>query len=299
MIKLRHIEIFYATMIQGSVSGAARMLNLTQPAATRLLQHAEHSWGFPLFERIKNKLIPTQEARQLFPEVEKTYQQLSVIHGRVKRLKQQNQTQIRVASTHTLTHSMMPNVVAHLKEAFPQATPEVYTARSHVIVQQMLEGEIDLAMLYMAIDHPRLIKVNTIENPLYSVYPESWDIPQGTMQQQLQTLTERPMVFFPSNDPVGHVITTWFNSLDLEIRPSVSVHNLQAGLGMVERGLGWSILDHALLYGSGLSFKNTRILSLPEAPSLHIHIIRPTDRPLTPLVERCIEGMNTWLSQHF
>ena len=39
-MKLKHLEIFHAVMLTGTISGAARLLHLTQPAATQALQLA-------------------------------------------------------------------------------------------------------------------------------------------------------------------------------------------------------------------------------------------------------------------
>ena len=50
-MRLRHIEVFNAVMLTGSVSAAARMINVTQPAVSRTLQHAELQLGFALFQR--------------------------------------------------------------------------------------------------------------------------------------------------------------------------------------------------------------------------------------------------------
>ncbi|MFM9901533.1 MAG: LysR family transcriptional regulator, partial [Polaromonas sp.] len=52
-MRLRHIEVFNAVMLTGSVSGAARLVNVTQPAVSRTLQHAELQLGFALFQRRK------------------------------------------------------------------------------------------------------------------------------------------------------------------------------------------------------------------------------------------------------
>ena len=44
-MRLKHIEVFNAVMLTGSVSGAARLLHVTQPAVTQTLQHAELQLG--------------------------------------------------------------------------------------------------------------------------------------------------------------------------------------------------------------------------------------------------------------
>ena len=78
-MRLRHIEVFNAVMLTGSVSEAARLINVTQPAVSRTLQHAEIQLGFPLFQRAKGRLTPTTEALTLFPHIERLFAQLDEV----------------------------------------------------------------------------------------------------------------------------------------------------------------------------------------------------------------------------
>ena len=48
-MNLRHIEVFHAVYVNGSVSGAARALNVSQPSVSKMLRHAESLLGFQLF----------------------------------------------------------------------------------------------------------------------------------------------------------------------------------------------------------------------------------------------------------
>jgi len=78
-MRLRHIEVFNAVMQTGSVSAAARLINVTQPAVSRTLQHAELQMGFALFQRARGRLTPTNEALALFPHIEKLFEQLDEV----------------------------------------------------------------------------------------------------------------------------------------------------------------------------------------------------------------------------
>lgn len=49
-MRIRHIEIFNAVYTHGSMSAAARALNVSQPAVSQILRHAEDQIGFKLFE---------------------------------------------------------------------------------------------------------------------------------------------------------------------------------------------------------------------------------------------------------
>ena len=68
-MNLRHIEIFHAVYVNGSVSAAARALNVSQPSVSKMLRHAESLLGFQLFQRTNGGLVPTQDAHTLFTEV--------------------------------------------------------------------------------------------------------------------------------------------------------------------------------------------------------------------------------------
>lgn len=57
-MRLRQIEVFRAVMLVGTVSEAARMLNVSQPVVTRVLQHTELQLGFRLFDRTRAACSP-------------------------------------------------------------------------------------------------------------------------------------------------------------------------------------------------------------------------------------------------
>ena len=78
-MKLKHIEVFNAVMLTGSVSAAARLLHVTQPAITQTLQHAELQLGYALFTRQRNRLVATHEAQTLYPEIQRLMSQLEAV----------------------------------------------------------------------------------------------------------------------------------------------------------------------------------------------------------------------------
>jgi DNA-binding transcriptional LysR family regulator len=69
-MNLRQMEVFRAVMLTGSVSAAAELLHVSQPAVSKVLAHAQRQSGLLLFERIKGRLAATPEAQALYAEVE-------------------------------------------------------------------------------------------------------------------------------------------------------------------------------------------------------------------------------------
>ncbi|MET5019937.1 LysR family transcriptional regulator, partial [Burkholderia pseudomallei] len=60
-LNLRPIEVFRAIMLTGSISGAAKLLHVSQQAVSRLISYAEQRLGLAQFESIKGRLYPTPE----------------------------------------------------------------------------------------------------------------------------------------------------------------------------------------------------------------------------------------------
>ena len=72
----RLLECFHATMAVGTVTGAAEILNTSQPAVSRSLKQLEDAVKMSLFNRSGNRVIPTQEAYLLFEEVDKSFRSI-------------------------------------------------------------------------------------------------------------------------------------------------------------------------------------------------------------------------------
>ena len=59
MINVRHLGVFRAVAKTGSVSAAARVLHVSQPAVTKTLHLLEEELQMQLFQRIKGRLLIT------------------------------------------------------------------------------------------------------------------------------------------------------------------------------------------------------------------------------------------------
>ncbi len=68
-VRIRQLRVFRAVMNTGSVTMAARILNVTQPAASRLLASLEEDLGFKLFYRTGGRLVPSVEGRSFYRQI--------------------------------------------------------------------------------------------------------------------------------------------------------------------------------------------------------------------------------------
>jgi DNA-binding transcriptional LysR family regulator len=69
-MNIRHLRAVAAIVRSGSVTKAARLVNLTQPAVTQGVAKLEQQLGLPLFERGSGRMVPTEAGRMLAARAE-------------------------------------------------------------------------------------------------------------------------------------------------------------------------------------------------------------------------------------
>jgi DNA-binding transcriptional LysR family regulator len=73
MMTLRQIEVIRAVMIAGTITGAAKLLNVSAPGISRLVKYTERSLGVRFFMRQNGRYFPTQDAEMIFEQFNAIY----------------------------------------------------------------------------------------------------------------------------------------------------------------------------------------------------------------------------------
>ena len=108
LIHLRYIEMFQAILQAGTLTDAACLVNISQPAATKLLQQAERRLGFPLFVRVKGQWQLTSESELLKPQIGRIFDELRDLQRLISNIGRAEKQILRVVSTPTLANAIIP-----------------------------------------------------------------------------------------------------------------------------------------------------------------------------------------------
>src|SRR5204863_5545675 len=125
-IYIRQVEAFRAVISLGSMSKAAELLGISQPAVSRLIADFQESAGFQLFKRKRNSAEPTPDARQLFEQVEKIFHGLEELNGEIDAIKNMQTGRIVIAATSSYATGMLPEIVAEFKKIHPGIAIALY-----------------------------------------------------------------------------------------------------------------------------------------------------------------------------
>lgn len=239
-MRLRHIETLHAVMVTGTISGAARLLNVTQPAATQALQHAELQLGYKLFRRVKNRLVPTQEALALSSEVDKLFVQLESVRRLSSSLGRDSSAELRILIAPSLTGHLLPMALRRFRRRYKQTPISVRTEHSRDIAQAIALREADVGIVYGSHPHPAIQETGVAVGRLVCVR-ERMKTQRSTIR--LAELADQPVIRLHHKDPLGFVLADAASRLGIEFAGGITVQTYQTALSLAEHGFGPALID--------------------------------------------------------
>lgn len=248
LFNLRQIEVFRAIMLTGSISDAAKLLNVSQPAISRLLSYTESRIGLVLFERIKGRLYPTPEARTLFAEVDAVYQRVQRVNEVTRDLVEKRQGTLRLAVIPSLGQTLIPMAVAKFREQFPDVKVSIETLISAEVAQSLLTQQAEVGVVTSAASHPSLYAKPIYENHLVAVLPATHPLANRT-EVHTRDLLGLDLIGYGSETPLGRLVGQMFSSVGGTPRLAVEVRFTHMACAMVQAGAGVAIADELAVIG--------------------------------------------------
>lgn len=144
---LDHLRLFVQVVDGGSVSAAAKLAHLTQPAATRNLQKLQEQLGVELFERQGRGLALTAAGRALVPLARGLLRQASDAAQEVTRVAQCGWFDLRLGTIDSIACYLLPQLVEPLQGAFAGLQLKVRTGRSAALLHLVETGQLDAAIV--------------------------------------------------------------------------------------------------------------------------------------------------------
>lgn len=252
-MRLRHIEIFQAILQTGSVTGAASLLNISQPAASKALQHAESQLGFSLFTRVRGKLEPTAEARILEGATIRVFEDLQAVRRLALNLRTQEDQPLRIMTTPTLAHTLLPVIIPAWRKKYPSSPCELSTHHTRELVESLLLHEADIGFSLQDPKHPGL-RVKPLAQTRMVVIARHgyWSHDALRRSLSMAELSDVSLIGLDSRDALGGLLTHHLSEASAAPNIDISVQTYHLARSLVEAGLGLAIVDPFTAYsGTG------------------------------------------------
>lgn len=260
-IPLRQIEIFKALIENGTVSRAADVLYVSQPAASKLLKQIEEDNGLKLFDRHKGRLTPTSQGLRLYDEISRIFAGVHQVESAIESIRREDQSQLVIG----IIPAFAGTVIQRATMGFLKRNPNVYCSfvslGAQWISDRVLARTLDVGITSSKIDHPYLVTRSLLEHPLLCIMPVGHPLAKVKVVRP-EHLKGVPFVSFKADSHTGQKVVNLFQKHN--ISPDI-VLTADASLTVCEfvaAGLGISLVHP--LYIAGME---ERLMVRPFEPA--------------------------------
>lgn len=142
---------------------AAERCHVTQPALSQQIRQLEDQWGARLFERRGRSVVPTPIGLEMLAQTERILREMDRLHDLARGRSDVPGHAVRFGIIPTIAPYLLPDVYPALRQNLPDTEFQVSENRTDILLAQLEEGIIDLALI--ATDPPEQARL-TVE-PLF------------------------------------------------------------------------------------------------------------------------------------
>lgn len=261
-MRLRQLEAFRAIMLCQTVTRAAEMLFISQPAVTRLLADLEESVGFSLFERSRGRLHPTPEAQLLYREVDRSLVGVERIARTAHAIKTQQSGTLQVMAPPSIALSFMPRAIAHFLKDRSDVEILLGVYDSRTIVDMVIGQRCDVGIVNLSISHTGTHGDNLLSTAHVCAVPLDHRLASHDRLIPSDLEGER-FILQPNLSPTRLLIDAMFASHGVKYKRAQVESQVSATIcSLVAAGVGVSLVDAI----TAMEYKGGDLLFIPFEP---------------------------------
>jgi DNA-binding transcriptional LysR family regulator len=263
MVNLEWYRSFVAIYRSSTVSGAAQVLHLTQPAVSQHLAALESALGQQLFQRLPRKMLPTAEGQSLYTQVIAAIEQLEAIADR----------SLPVNTPQILRLGTPPEFFADrlLPQLSRNTQYRIKFGLAPDLIEQLLSGKLDAVIATQKIAKFELEYQLIAEENFWLVAPPNALMPidpkiaTGDLATLEQWLKKQPLIAYSEELPIIRRFWRLVFGRRLDIAPTLVLPDLRMIRDSIVAGLGFSVLPDYLCKDLVTAQKLTLLLQ-PSTP---------------------------------
>lgn len=246
-MEIKQLSAVVAVAETRSVTRAAELLHVVQPAVTRQIRLLEEELGVQLFERSRHGMLPTVAGEAMIAHARRVLQEIERAKAEIRPRALGIGGLVTVGFLASTTDLLVAPMLERLKEEYPGVRLRIRSGFSGDLQAALDRGEIDVALLYESQSAPVMNIQKLLTEQIWAVGPAGCGLSD---MESVETgrLARHPLVL-PSP---GQGLRTLLNELcarqDTEILPAVETDSMAVQKRLVSGSGYWTVLPAGCLH---------------------------------------------------
>jgi DNA-binding transcriptional LysR family regulator len=267
-LNLRQLEAFKAVIETGTVSQAAEVLNVSQPAVSKLIANFERAVEFDVFDRAHGRLTPTPEATMLYNVVERAFISVAQIGQSAIDIRERRHGRLTVGVMPALSIGFIQGVATEFLVGRPGVTLTLHARSSAKVIESLAGQQLNLGIIAAGLDHAgveteffcRVVAVCVLPSD-HRLANKDLIVPGDLEGENFISLTMLDRIRARIDHPFEEAGVRRILRIDTPMAASACA--------FVAKGAGVAIVDPF----SALEFQDRRIVVKPFEPAIHLDFV--------------------------
>jgi len=247
-MELRHLRYFTTAVCEGSVTKAAKRLNIAQPPLSRQIRQLEEEVGVLLLEPGSRPLRTTDAGRFFFEHALSILDRTEALQMMTRRVGHIERDRFGIGFVGSILYGPLPGMLRRFQTTYPSIRIEMQELTSVQQVTALKDGSIDVGFGRLHVEDAMIQREVLIEEPLVVALPIGHSLLDRAEPLSLAALISEPLIVYPVTPRPSYADQVLSILRQRGLKPALTreVRELQTALGLVAAGVGLSIVPDAV-----------------------------------------------------
>jgi LysR family nitrogen assimilation transcriptional regulator len=248
MFDLKQLQLFTAVAEFGSFSRAAVALSVSQPVISRQIKALEEELGVSLLYRNGRGIVLTEAGKLLENYASAILEQASRAKTELAALRSNPRGTIVIGMPPSVGVVLTAPLVRSFRGAFPQISMRVMEGFSGHLLEWLVMGKIDVAVLYNAPRMNNLLAEPLLREELFLLGARDDQSPLGEGPVEASVLAKLPMILPARPHGLRLLLDQVLGEANIEPQIALEIDAMPSTLRLVESGIGYTILSYSSVH---------------------------------------------------
>lgn len=241
-MNLNQLRIFAAAAAEGSVSGAARALRVSQPAISKQLGELESALGVRLFDRLARGVRLTEAGRLLDTHARRIFQSEAQAEAEMRAFVGMTQGRLSIGASTTIGSYLVPGLFGAFRQAHPEIALSLEIGNTATVQAAVRDNAVDFGMIEGLVDgdefevevfaHDEVILIASREHPIHDGQPLT-----------VHDLAQTPLLMRERGSGTRDVVEAALAAQKVQVEPLMRLGSTEALKSAVAAGLGVALVS--------------------------------------------------------
>lgn len=296
-MNLNQLKIFYMAAKHGSLSAAADVLCITQPAVTKGIQRLQEHYDIRLFNRFGKKMALTDAGEALYGIAESIFEMEHQAEESLRDFQQRKKGFIRILSSESFGSYYLPFIINRFSKANPRIRVSVDLLPTEQIVEKTAALGNDMGFISYPVPHDKLFIREILEDSYQIIVPPEHPFALKAVIEP-EDLAGQPVILHEQGSAPRKSTEEFAKRHGVNLSIVLELSNNEAMKTAVEEGVGIAVITR-LVVSKEIRMGTLKAVPLSDpAMTRKFYLIHHKDKYISRPLQSLIDMVDQWASEY-